>query len=734
MGGPERRADDAVEEGLVLFQQGKLDQAMELWREAQSLAPDHTRALEYMTYLESHREALEQRFRLAETQLFGGSSAEPTAPLEDVPSKLRLPDLPQDDNGEEDEDEDEPTVSMPVKVLAQGLAQSRSRRAAGAGEGDYLEVMEGGGGEMVDDFEPMEKTPVGVHIPDPVRLVATDNQDDEDDDGIYEWDDDTPSVREVGLGPAEPAQDLGLVTGSELSLQEDGEEIEELDEADILEEIVDDPGKRDVEVKYRSLAEFDAAYEDEYVDGDVLRATSDRETSAGSDEVMLEVEPEPELDPHVKDTLKLPLDRESEPILELELEPDEGVLELMPPDSGEERELELDLGQSVPGPSELVELTPVPDRAALSGQDEGQDMVALAARDRETPKQPVDRDLLELTPEPDHEEFRELTPPEDVQMEVQVQYSGQPPTPPEDETDFSSVEIDMEDSVDMSPDEVEFGGAMDFDDVGEVEDFYEEEEAEEPEEPGTVSVDSGFSWESGSIDWSGEGGESGLEVLVFERDDPTPTVGEPVLAAISDPILAAPTQQDSYGLEESDGAPMFEMPSDESSEDPLAWAPTEETSGSSHDFQDKGFSVDQQPTPRDPAPQQASASALSTEEPTLQLARDLLKVGELEDALTVCEQVCEADPSDIEATRFLERIQQSLLKRYWAAIGDLSKVPTVKVPHHEILWQDMDHRKGFLLSRIDGMLTYEDIIDISGMADFEVCQILVTLKRDGVIG
>jgi len=317
MGGSERRADDAVEEGLALFQQGRLDQAVVLWKEAQSLAPDHTRAQEYLDYVTANREALEQRFRLAETQLFGGSAEEAAAPLDDVPSKMKLPEI----NGDEEEDEeDEPTVSMPAKVLADGLAQSRD--SSQGSPDDYLEVMEGGGEEAVDDFEPMEKTPVGIHIPDPVRLVATDREEDEGEDGVYEWDEDTPSVREVGQAPLSEEDELvGLTTGAELNLEEEGEGIEELDDADIVEEIKAEPDLDGVEVKFRSLAEFDAAYEEEYVGDEDLDEVDEAVEPRGEVQLELEEEPEPD-DVHVRETMKVPIEPDRGPALELEPEPD----------------------------------------------------------------------------------------------------------------------------------------------------------------------------------------------------------------------------------------------------------------------------------------------------------------------------------------------------------------------------------------------------------------------------
>jgi hypothetical protein len=63
----------------------------------------------------------------------------------------------------------------------------------------------------------------------------------------------------------------------------------------------------------------------------------------------------------------------------------------------------------------------------------------------------------------------------------------------------------------------------------------------------------------------------------------------------------------------------------------------------------------------------------------------------------------------------------------------MTQVPSIAVPLHAISAEDLDHRTGFLLSRIDGMLTYEDILDVAGMPRMEAYKILSTLLRKGFI-
>jgi hypothetical protein len=70
---------------------------------------------------------------------------------------------------------------------------------------------------------------------------------------------------------------------------------------------------------------------------------------------------------------------------------------------------------------------------------------------------------------------------------------------------------------------------------------------------------------------------------------------------------------------------------------------------------------------------------------------------------------------------------------YEGHIGDMAQVPLVAVPLHTIAAAELDHRTGFLLSRIDGMLSFEDILDVAGMPRMEAYRILSRLLRKGFI-
>ncbi len=70
---------------------------------------------------------------------------------------------------------------------------------------------------------------------------------------------------------------------------------------------------------------------------------------------------------------------------------------------------------------------------------------------------------------------------------------------------------------------------------------------------------------------------------------------------------------------------------------------------------------------------------------------------------------------------------------YESKIGDFSRIPRLTMNNHELIWRNLDASAGFIVSRVDGMSSFDDIIDISGLPRFETCRILSSLLQDGII-
>jgi hypothetical protein len=117
----------------------------------------------------------------------------------------------------------------------------------------------------------------------------------------------------------------------------------------------------------------------------------------------------------------------------------------------------------------------------------------------------------------------------------------------------------------------------------------------------------------------------------------------------------------------------------------------------------------------------------------LRMVKESADRGDFRSAVETAEMASAADPQGIVTPVLLHRHRDLLYRVYEGHLGDLKAVPLVAIPLHEISTQTLDHRTGFLLSRIDGMLTFEDILDVAGMPRMEAYQILSALLRKGVI-
>jgi len=139
--------------------------------------------------------------------------------------------------------------------------------------------------------------------------------------------------------------------------------------------------------------------------------------------------------------------------------------------------------------------------------------------------------------------------------------------------------------------------------------------------------------------------------------------------------------------------------------------------------------VETLPPPAAPAMDEAAPE----ENPLFQGALDLFEAGEYSEALSLIERVLAAEPDDQEADALRERVREALLGQYKARIGALSETPRVDVPDGDLVWLNLDPRAAFLLSRVDGILTFEEIIDLSNLDAFTANKLLHDFLQEGLI-
>lgn len=115
-------------------------------------------------------------------------------------------------------------------------------------------------------------------------------------------------------------------------------------------------------------------------------------------------------------------------------------------------------------------------------------------------------------------------------------------------------------------------------------------------------------------------------------------------------------------------------------------------------------------------------------------ARELFELGDFSGSLDLVEKALRSNPDHEGARAYMQKNEATLLRMYESKLGSLHKTPRQLVPPDEVIWMNMHHKAGFILSQVDGMLTYDDLLSISGMSRFDTMRILHDLVQQGIIG
>ena len=115
------------------------------------------------------------------------------------------------------------------------------------------------------------------------------------------------------------------------------------------------------------------------------------------------------------------------------------------------------------------------------------------------------------------------------------------------------------------------------------------------------------------------------------------------------------------------------------------------------------------------------------------LARQHYESGQIEQAQQLLEEHLEQEPEDAGARELLGSIQDELERQHLNRLGSLTHTPVINVALRDLANLDLDHRSGFLISQIDGMMTFEDILDLSAMSRLETMEVLADLLEREVI-
>lgn len=151
------------------------------------------------------------------------------------------------------------------------------------------------------------------------------------------------------------------------------------------------------------------------------------------------------------------------------------------------------------------------------------------------------------------------------------------------------------------------------------------------------------------------------------------------------------------------------------------------------------------PVPRSATPSTEPAPRLEsrlTSPPTVRRAdtgqlrnqmKDCYATGDFSGALEFSEALLKTDPGDLEAQRFVTSCRDVLTQMLLSRIGSLQQHVRVALSADELRWLNLDHRAGFLLSLVDGTLTVEELLDVSGMARLESLRLISALLEQRVL-
>lgn len=113
--------------------------------------------------------------------------------------------------------------------------------------------------------------------------------------------------------------------------------------------------------------------------------------------------------------------------------------------------------------------------------------------------------------------------------------------------------------------------------------------------------------------------------------------------------------------------------------------------------------------------------------------KDLLDLDDFTGALELADKVLQQHPGEARTQRMREEAEQGLTSILTSKLGNLQAVPRVRISGDEIIWLNLDHRAGFVLSLVDGNMSYDEILSVCGLPQIEGLRILANLLQDKVI-
>ncbi|MBA3462627.1 MAG: hypothetical protein H0T46_21910 [Deltaproteobacteria bacterium] len=117
----------------------------------------------------------------------------------------------------------------------------------------------------------------------------------------------------------------------------------------------------------------------------------------------------------------------------------------------------------------------------------------------------------------------------------------------------------------------------------------------------------------------------------------------------------------------------------------------------------------------------------------LERASEWSKGSDLERAVAAVDLALSEDPNSALAQKLIHRNRETIMAVFQTFLGDLNRQPVLARPLHELSTSPISPRAAFLLSRVDGSLSLDEILDVSGMPRLEAYRYLCQLLLRGIL-
>ncbi|HET9619818.1 MAG TPA: hypothetical protein VFP84_00530, partial [Kofleriaceae bacterium] len=117
----------------------------------------------------------------------------------------------------------------------------------------------------------------------------------------------------------------------------------------------------------------------------------------------------------------------------------------------------------------------------------------------------------------------------------------------------------------------------------------------------------------------------------------------------------------------------------------------------------------------------------------LERATEWGRTGDVERSVAAVDLALSEDPNSALAQKLIHRNRDTIMNAFQGFLGDLQRTPSLARPLHELGSAPISPRAAFLLSRVDGTLSLDEILDVSGMPRLEAYRYLCQLFLRGIL-